>query len=75
MRLIGWKDSNCQNENDHRNYDNRNLIFDVQHDNLYRSRNEAVDKNCETSARVGSAESGRTEKDDVFSLGTLIHYL
>lgn len=43
VKLIGWKDPNCQNDTDeHRNYDDHNLIFDVKHDNLHRSRNEAA---------------------------------
>ncbi|KAL7535279.1 hypothetical protein ACHAXR_006394 [Thalassiosira sp. AJA248-18] len=44
VRLIGWKDPNAPNEMDpHRKYDNHNLIFDVPHDSLHRSRNVAVD--------------------------------
>lgn len=45
VRLIGWKDPNCQNEVDeHRNYDNQNLIFDVPYVALHRSRNVTVDE-------------------------------
>jgi len=46
VKLIGWKDPNCGDENEgdeHRNYDSHNLIFDVPHaETLHRSRHEAT---------------------------------
>lgn len=44
VKLIGWKDPNCQKTDEHRNYDDHNLIFDVAHDNLHRSRNLSVEE-------------------------------
>lgn len=41
--LIGWRDPNGQEENEHFNYDKHNLIYDVPHDTLHRSRNVAAD--------------------------------
>mmetsp|Transcript_5812 Transcript_5812/g.13266 ORF Transcript_5812/g.13266 Transcript_5812/m.13266 type:complete len:1004 (-) Transcript_5812:1353-4364(-) len=45
VKLIGWKDPNCRNKtNEHRNYDNHNLIFDVPHEKLHRSRHVPRDR-------------------------------
>ncbi|KAL7547051.1 hypothetical protein ACHAWF_010371 [Thalassiosira exigua] len=42
VNLIGWRDPNVKNVSDpHRNYDDHNLIFDVPHETLRRSRHEA----------------------------------
>mmetsp|Transcript_33207 Transcript_33207/g.71749 ORF Transcript_33207/g.71749 Transcript_33207/m.71749 type:complete len:1011 (-) Transcript_33207:218-3250(-) len=49
--LMGWKDPNRRDEVDpHRSYDNHNLIFDVPHETLQRSRNEAVIKRTKSDA-------------------------
>lgn len=53
VRLIGWKDPNIQKGGDpHRNYDDHNLMFDVPHETLHRSRNVAADEST-TSSIVG----------------------
>jgi hypothetical protein len=38
VRLIGWKDPNRSDENEHHRYDSRNIIFDVANEKLHRSR-------------------------------------
>ena len=41
VRLIGWNPYG-QEKNDHFNYDKHNLIYDVPHESLHRSRNAGV---------------------------------
>jgi len=54
VQLIGWKDPNRNNEIDpHRNYDNHNMIFDVPHETLHRSRNTALDSSKPREERKG----------------------
>lgn len=49
--LIGWSDPNGQEEKEHLNYDKHNLIYDVPHEILHRSRNVAADHGGEKKGR------------------------
>lgn len=47
VRLIGWKDPNRSDENEHHRYDSRNIIFDVANEKLHRSRFGTIEQSCD----------------------------
>jgi hypothetical protein len=51
VRLIGWKDPNRTDENEYHRYDSRNIIFDVAHEKLHRSRFGIIDQSCQSCDR------------------------